>query len=319
MIRASTRSTCLQSFRVRQSGNWPAWMANRSRTTFSPASCPRRALIRRGFNLSKRINQCRFRETADIAKKQTEPTTPSHKSPEKKATEHKSADHKTGSRKSAERKTGGRKAADRKLAERKTEETEPAEPAASDEGSCRRDFEPSPRHSRQRSVGPRDPLRKRRGRNGSRHGRRRCGRPRRRPCRVETATDRRDRLVLYGRHRSHRRPVQRFRKVLKEEKGRNVVTEPGQCLVSAPGARAGRLADSGSVLCRWAGKEVPTETEWERGGPAARGPSTTRGKMAARSPNIPRNRDEIDPVKSFRTDPQSLWHLRPGRQRPRMV
>ena len=62
---------------------------------------------------------------------------------------------------------------------------------------------------------------------------------------------------------------ERFRKALKEERGRNIVAEPKNA--SSPPdfpVHSGVTLIQAQFYARWAGKEIPTEAEWER---AARG------------------------------------------------
>jgi formylglycine-generating enzyme required for sulfatase activity len=94
---------------------------------------------------------------------------------------------------------------------------------------------------------------------------------------------------------------ERFRKALKEEKGRNIIAEP-QNAASPPDFPAlGVTLTQAQFYARWAGQEIPTEAEWER---AARGEAAFDHPWGNGRAIWKRARgfDQIDPVKSFRTD-----------------
>ena len=103
------------------------------------------------------------------AAKRTEPTTPPRKSPEKKrpSTSRRSASRPIIRPAVANRPNARRATAKRPIAnwpnEKRTKPSRPNPPPLTRPSACRRDFVPSPRHSRQRSVGLRESVAKRMG------------------------------------------------------------------------------------------------------------------------------------------------------------
>ncbi len=94
---------------------------------------------------------------------------------------------------------------------------------------------------------------------------------------------------------------ERFRTSLKEERGRSSVGEPKNAMSPHDFPVLGVTLTQAQFYAHWAGKEIPTEAEWER---AARGESAFdhpwgNGRAIWKHARTP---DEIDPVKSFRTD-----------------
>jgi formylglycine-generating enzyme required for sulfatase activity len=97
------------------------------------------------------------------------------------------------------------------------------------------------------------------------------------------------------------RQYERFRKALKADKGRNVIGESQNASAPPDFPVLGVTLTQAQFYARWAGKEIPTEAEWER---AARGEAAFDhpwGNGRAIWKHV-RGYDEIDPVKSFRTD-----------------
>jgi formylglycine-generating enzyme required for sulfatase activity len=94
---------------------------------------------------------------------------------------------------------------------------------------------------------------------------------------------------------------EQFRKALKEEKGRNIIGEPPNAASPPDFPVLGVTLTQAQFYARWAGQEIPSEAEWER---AARGEAAFDhpwGNGRAIWKHV-RGYDEIDPVKSFRTD-----------------
>jgi formylglycine-generating enzyme required for sulfatase activity len=94
---------------------------------------------------------------------------------------------------------------------------------------------------------------------------------------------------------------ERFRNALKEEKGRSIIGEPQNAASPPDFPVLGVTLTQAQFYARWAGQEIPTEAEWER---------AARGEAAFDHPwgngraiwKHARGFDQIDPVKSFRTD-----------------
>ena len=103
---------------------------------------------------------------------------------------------------------------------------------------------------------------------------------------------------------------EKFRKYLIEERGRNNVSE-AKNLKSPPNFPAlGVTLIQADFYAKWAGKEIPTEAEWER---AARGPAGFAhpwGNGRAIWTHA-RTHQEIDAVRTFRTDvsPYGIYDL----------
>jgi formylglycine-generating enzyme required for sulfatase activity len=103
---------------------------------------------------------------------------------------------------------------------------------------------------------------------------------------------------------------ERYRKALKEERGRDVVTEPANFKSPPEFPVLGVSLKQCEFYARWAKKELPTEAEWER---------AARGEPAFPHPwgngraiwSQPRKRDTITAVKSFGTDvsPYGIYDL----------
>lgn len=97
------------------------------------------------------------------------------------------------------------------------------------------------------------------------------------------------------------RQYEGFRKALKEERGRSIVGEPKNASSPPNIPVLGVTLTQAEFYARWAGKEIPSEAEWER---------AARGEAAFEHPwgngraiwKRARSRDEIDSVRSFRTD-----------------
>jgi formylglycine-generating enzyme required for sulfatase activity len=97
------------------------------------------------------------------------------------------------------------------------------------------------------------------------------------------------------------RQYERFREAMKEEKGRNVVSEVANASSPPDYPVLGVTLLQTQFYARWAGKEIPTEAEWER---AARGEDAFdhpwgNGRAIWKEARTP---EDIGPVKSFRTD-----------------
>lgn len=94
---------------------------------------------------------------------------------------------------------------------------------------------------------------------------------------------------------------QRFREALKAENGRNVIPAPADGSSPPNFPALGMTLVQAQFYAHWAGKELPTESEWER---------AARGELAFNHPwgngraiwREARGPDDISPVKSFRTD-----------------
>jgi sulfatase modifying factor 1 len=101
-----------------------------------------------------------------------------------------------------------------------------------------------------------------------------------------------------------------YRKALNEERGRNAVSEPANAKSPPDFPVLGVSLKQCEFYARWAKKELPTESEWER---------AARGEAAFVHPwgngraiwSLPRKRDTITAVKSFGTDvsPYGIYDL----------
>ncbi|HUE15468.1 MAG TPA: SUMF1/EgtB/PvdO family nonheme iron enzyme [Planctomycetaceae bacterium] len=237
------------------------------------------------------------------AKSPDQPT-PVRKTADRKSSDRKkTGDHQTAGRKAGDHKAGDQKAADRKLAERKTDDSQRAEPTTSDDGtSLPPGFSAIP-SSKESPLGR--PLRIRYDRDGSEmalvtggavvvgHD----GGPPESSPQLSVVLD----SFYMDVNEVTVRQYERFRKALKEERGRNVVGEPKNVSSPPDFPALGVTLTQAQFYARWAGKQIPTEAEWER---------AARGEAAFDHPwgngrtiwKHARTYDEIDPVKSFRTD-----------------
>jgi formylglycine-generating enzyme required for sulfatase activity len=245
--------------------------------------------------------------------RQAAPPVTAASNPERPSSDREPSDRKTDSRKKSGRKTADHKLpdhkkaeqrkTDRKLAERKTVESQPTETSTANRGKTLPPGFSAMATAKNSPLGW--PLRIRSDRDGAEmalvtggavilgHD----GGPPESSPQLTVVID----SFYMDVNEVTLRQYKRFRTALKEERGRNIVSEPKN-VSSPPNFPAlGVTLTQAEFYARWAGKEIPTEAEWER---AARGEAVfphVWGNGRAIWAHA-RTQDEIDPVKSFRTD-----------------
>jgi formylglycine-generating enzyme required for sulfatase activity len=240
------------------------------------------------------------RKTAPSAAAASNPERPSSV---REPSDRKTASRKTSGRKAADHKLTEHKKADRKLAERKREESQAIETSTADHAKALPPGFSAMTTAKNSSLGW--PLRIHCDRDGAEmalvtggavtlgHD----GGPPESSPQLTVVID----SFYMDVNEVTLRQYKRFRTALKEERGRNIVNEPKNASSPPNFPALGVTLTQAEFYARWAGKEIPTEAEWER---AARGEAAfphVWGNGRAIWTHA-RTRDEIDAVKSFRTD-----------------
>lgn len=227
----------------------------------------------------------------------------------RKSATHKRPEHKTTD---WERKTTGRQLADRRKTARKTEEAPAEQPVAIGDGkTLPAGFTPLTT-AKDKSLGW--PLRIRSDRDGAEmalvpggavivgHD----GSPPESNPQITVVID----SFYMDVNEVTLKQYEKYRKYLIEERGRSNVSEPKNANSPPNFPALGVTLKQAEFYARWAGKELPTEAEWEH---AARGPAGFAhpwGNGRAIWTHA-RTSAEIDPVRSYRTDvsPYGIYDL----------